>query len=203
MAVVFLFRYQRRQKNKSQIKKQPPIISFNPPDLAVGEQLDAKKQQPLDLEMQSPYDPNIVILHVNAFSGKPYMGYELLQALLSTDLRFGTMNIFHRYADGDDSKVLFSVAAATPQGSFSIEDMGSFECNGLLLFMRLDPKQKLMTSFDLMLDTARQLTEELGGEIYDDLHQIINVDVLKRLREKICMVETNNLYASDLLDNLD
>ena len=69
--------------------------------------------------------------------------------------------------------------------------------------MHLDPKRKLMASFDLMLDTARQLVEELGGEIYDDLQQPISVDVIKRLREKICTVETSNLYATDLLDGLD
>ena len=131
------------------------------------------------------------------------MGYELHQALLSAGLRFGDMNIFHRYDENDDEKALFGLAAATPDGSFAVEDMGSFQCNGLLLFMRLNPKQKLMKSFDLMLDVARQLAEELGGEIYDDMHQVINVDVIKRMREKICGVETSNLYVSDLLDNLD
>lgn len=202
VAIMFLFYYQRRQKKRLQSRKLEPLINFNPPDFAKANKLE-ESEQSLDSIETSPYDPNLVVLHVNAFSGKPYMGYELHQALLSANLRFGEMGIFHRYADGADSKPLFSLAAATPSGSFAIEDMGSFKCNGLLLFMRLDPKQKLMTSFDLMLDTARQLTEELGGEIYDDLHQVINVEVLKRLREKICMVETNNLYVSDLLDNLD
>jgi len=192
-ASLFLFVYQRRKRKRPRFQREVPLVSFT----KEPESVDA------DATEQSPYDPNLVILQINAFPGKSYMGYELHQALLSVGLSFGDKSIFHRYADGDESKTLFSLAAATSSGSFSIEDMGSFKCSGLLLFMRLDPRRKLMKAFDLMLDTARQLTEELGGEICDDLQNLINAEAIKRLREKICMVETNNLYTSDLLDNLD
>jgi len=202
VAVAFLFYYKRQQTKKSQIKKQTHLVNLGSP-IVVRKDKTKETDQALDTLEQSPYDPNLVVLKLGAFPGKPYMGYELHQALLSIGLRFGEKNIFHRYADNNSNKILFSLAAATPQGSFTIGDMGSFQCNGLLLFMNLDPKQKLMASFDLMLDTARQLTEELGGDIYDDLQQYISADVIKRLREKICSVETSNLYTADLLDNLD
>lgn len=186
------------------------MTNFKPPEFTLAEKSDKKdtREAPvsdLDKEMVSPYDPKLIVLQVNAFPGKPYMGYELHQALLAAGLRLGEKNIFHRYENEGrgEGKVLFSLAAATPDGSFAIEDMGAFKCNGLLVFMHLDAKQQLMTSFDLMLDTARQLAEELGGEIYDDLRHLINADVIKRIREKICTVETGNLYVSDLLDNLD
>lgn len=210
MAIIVLFVYKRRQGGKLLVDKQlfaaesrARTTYFGDLD-AVGEVRvkekisdDTPKQQP------SPYDSNLIVLQIDAFSGKPYMGYELHQALLSSGLRFGEMGLFYRYQYEDKGNVLFSLAAATADGSFVMEKIGSFKCNGLLLFMRLEPKKKLMTSFDLMLDTARQLVEELGGEIYDDLHQPINAGVIKGLRERICVVETSNLYASDLLDNLD
>lgn len=211
IAVIYLFYYQRQKKRKSNIKKRPTLVNFNPP--RVG-QVDKVEEQPLfkkqpqflateDVAKLSPYDNNLIVLLVGAFPGKAYMGYELHQALLAAGLRFGEKNIFHRYKDDENSRVLFSLAAATADGAFNIEDMGSFKCNGLLLFMYLDAKQKLMTSFDLMLDTARQLVEGLGGEIYDELRQVINAEAIKSLRERICAVETSNLYVSDLLDNLD
>lgn len=136
---------------------------------------------------------DIILLQIKALADRPYVSYELLQALTSAGLNFGKMDIFH----GNN----FSVAAATIEGSFPIDSMGSFRCLGLMVFMKLKPKKKLMMTFDLMLDTARQLAEELGGEIYDDLNQPINATTIKRLREKIYTIEANNLYAADLLNN--
>ena len=205
IAALFLFIYQRRQRKKPKFKKRVPIVNLGSSKLLNRKKVDnsGSRDPEMDSSEHSPYDPNYIILQLNAFPGKPYMGYELHQALLSVGLRFGDKNIFHRYRDHYENKVLFSLAAATSRGSFNTEDIGSFRCNGLLLFMHLDPKRKLMKSFDLMLDTARQLTEELGGEIYDDLQGLINAESIKRMRERICVVETNNLYAADLLDNLD
>ena len=151
----------------------------------------------------SPFNSNIIVLKITAFPGKPYMGYELHQALLDVEMRFGEMNLFHRHTKSGNDKILFSIAAATPTGEFSLENVGSFSCNGLLLFMKLTPRTKLMDRFDLMLDTARQLAEELGGEIVDDMMQPINVKVIQKLRERICQVDISYQYASDLLDNLD
>lgn len=131
-------------------------------------------------EVNEPDDMDIIMLQIKALADRPYVGYELLQALTSAGLNFGKMGIFH----GDD----FSVAAATTEGSFPVDSIGSFKCLGLMVFMKLDPKKDLILTFDLMLDTARQLTEELGGEIYDDLNQPLNVDIIKRMREKICAI---------------
>lgn len=207
-AIAFMFYYWCCQTRDLQVKKDISQVSFNPTHFTAVDRL--KEDTPLVAETptvivnaQSPYNSRLVVLQMSATPGKPYMGYELHQALLAAGLCFGEKNIFHCHEHGSKGRVLFSLAAATPSGEFNIENMGAFKCYGLLLFMYLDAKQKLMANFDLMIDTARQLTEELGGEIYDDLHQPIGVDVIGRLRKKICSVETSNLYAADLLDNLD
>ncbi len=165
--------------------------------------LDTNEEESSAEESSSPFDSNLVVLRINSFLGKPYMGYELHQALLDAEMRFGEMDLFHRYATQDRGKILFSIAAATPTGQFSLENMGSFKCNALFLFMCLDTKSKLMDRFDLMLDTARQLAEELGGDIVDDLLRPINAGVIKKIRERICDIDTSNHYAMDFLDNLD
>lgn len=204
LSFALLFFYKKQHARKNKIKKRAPMVDFG--KISSLDEVRVKKDNDVfekAEEERSVYDPNLIVLQLSAFPGEPYMGYELHQALLASGLRFGDMNIFHRYDDGEKGDVLFSLAAATKSGVFHIEDMGSFKCGGLMMFMRLNSKQKLMSNFDLMLDTARQLTEELGGDIYDDLHQSISADVIKRLREKICEVETKNMYAADLLDNLD
>lgn len=198
---IFLYQHKYAKKRLTNKIKREPMININ--SLRPTVTTRPAKQPELVFAQKSSYDPNVIVLQVQAFPGKPYMGYELLQTLLSLNLRFGEMNIFHRYEGENEGNVLFSVAAATSDGSFPIDDMGDFKCAGLVMFMKLYSKQKLMRSFDLMLDVARQLVEELGGDIYDDIYQSINVAAIKRLRERICTVETNNLYVADLFDNLD
>lgn len=152
-------------------------------DVVVLDSAEEEQTVILDKEVGDPDNMDIVMLQIKALAGRPYVGYELLQALTSAGLTFGKMDIFH----GNN----FSVAAATKEGSFPVDSMGSFKCLGLMVFMKLDPKKKLMVTFDLMLDTARQLTEELGGEIYDDLNQPINAGTIKTIREKIYVIEAN------------
>lgn len=152
-------------------------------------------------ETSSPYNLNFIVIRVNAFPGKEYMGYELHQTLLDIGMRLGNDNLFHYY--NKDNKILFSLAASTSTGCFVLEDLGAFRCSALFIFMNLHSKIKLMSAFNLMLDTARHLVEELGGEIIDDECRPISTHVIRKFREKICDIETTNQYNSDLLDNLD
>ena len=112
----------------------------------------------------------ILTLHIFAKPGQKFAGYELLQSLLAVGLRFGEMNIFHRYEtmNANRGPILFSLTCATKPGTFDIPNMGAFACRGLSLFMRLSSNPTLdRQRFELMLDTAQQLSEELDGKLYD------------------------------------
>ncbi len=85
-----------------------------PPQIEVVEKTPPKKIEPLR-----------IMLFLRANPSRPYGGYELLQSLLSSGLRFGEMNIFHRF-ETDSDKILFSVAAATSSGQLIPTDMGTF-----------------------------------------------------------------------------
>jgi len=208
MFAFVIFYWQGRRKNKATklsgaIKQESQI--------EVVDELSAKDEEVLirvshkkELDKESAaFDPETIIIQAHAAKGKPYMGYELLQSLLAVGLRFGDMNLFHRH-EGLNGKgaLLFSVAAATASGTFEINNMGAFSCGGLVFFMKLDPKRKLMKTFDLMIDTARQLIDDLGGELCNERNESLNANTLRQLRERICEVEGGNQYASDLLDNL-
>jgi hypothetical protein len=67
--------------------------------------------------------------------------------------------------------------------------------------MRLDnKKKKLMSCFDLMLDTARQIVEDLGGELYDELERPVDGTVIKSWREKFGRLKggdfTQQIYST-------
>lgn len=127
-----------------------------------------------------------ITLHVIAPREYPYSGYELLQALLANGLRYGDKNIFHRHETKTGrGQVLFSLASANKPGTFELTKMGNFTCPGLTLFMVLKREVDPMLAFDTLLETARQLTEDLGGEIWDERHQLLNMDKVAELRAKI------------------
>lgn len=132
--------------------------------------------------------------------GKPYAGYELLQSLLSSGLRFGAMDLFHRFEDPTGKgKILFSVASASESGTFEINKMGAFVGKGLMMFLRLSSHKDLHFAFDAMIDTAKQLIEDLGGDILDDQRKILTSEKIEMMRKKVVEFEQKQL-TGDLFD---
>ncbi|MBA2654873.1 MAG: cell division protein ZipA [Gammaproteobacteria bacterium] len=142
----------------------------------------------------------IMYFTIAAKPNKPFVGYELLQALLSAGLRYGAMNIFHRHEDyNGNGKILFSVASASEPGTFEISRMGGYSGKGLMMFLRLSSNKDLMLAFETMLDTAKQLIEDLDGEILDDERKILSPEKIEKLKKKISEFEQHQRIG-DLFD---
>lgn len=120
----------------------------------------------------------ISVMHIMAQQNKLFAGYELLQAILSSGLRFGEMNIFHRYREPNTQKgILFSLASATEPGVFDMLNMGAFSCKGLTLFMRKsEDEHDNRTRYELMLSTAQHLAEDLDGMLLDESRNLLSLN---------------------------
>ncbi len=118
---------------------------------------------------------NAGIISINIFpkDDRPFAGYELLQTVLSSGLRYGPMNIFHYYSGAEgSSEILFSLAQATEPGTFNIQRMGGISCAGLTLFQQQKGNDsEKNAAYQQMLEVARQLAEQLEGELFDAKHQ--------------------------------
>lgn len=138
------------------------------------------------LSMRSKKNHHIIALYVTATNTHLYGGYELLQSLLACGLRYGKMNIFHRheYKTGRGS-ILFSIASIVEPGTFDLPRMGGFTCPGLILFLILNEVDDPMKAFDIMLETAGQLIEDLGGKVLDDEKKILTKEKVIELRCRI------------------
>lgn len=133
---------------------------------------------------QSP----IIAFYLMAPEGKQFFGYELLQALLSAGLRYGKMNIFHRYEDNGSDLVLFSVASAVEPGVFDLDNMGAFSCPGLSLFIRASGEQELLyVQLDSLLQTAEQLADDLGGILCDDQRMPLTEEKIEEYLERFVL----------------
>lgn len=138
-----------------------------------------------DDDMDYDIDP-FVVLYVVAEPEKLFVGYELLQALLSAGLRYGDMNIFHRYERVHSRGTpLFSLASAVEPGTFDLNKMGEVRCNALCLFTNLDENKEPILAFEQMLDTAHQLVDDLGGVILDENKQALDHALITTYRARI------------------
>ena len=159
----------------------PPISPDNEPKATAPLQTNQPATQ------QEEDNSGILVVYLRSSPRRPYVGYELLQALLSAELRFGSMNIFHRYADLNRKEtVLFSLASAQKPGTFDIHHMGAVSTQALSLFLKQtgNPEHDIR-ALDLMLETANQLIEDLGGELLDKRKQHFTPNTYKAYCERI------------------
>ncbi len=135
-----------------------------------------------------PSSTQIVVLHLFANPNRPYRGYELLQTLLTAGLRYSKRGIFHRYADitGRDT-VLFSLASAMEPGIFDLPNMSGFSTPGLILYLQVDTVQQPLTALNLMISTAKEIAQDLGGELYDEQRHILTVEKIGEWRNQLQM----------------
>lgn len=134
---------------------------------------------------------HLLTLYVMAIPPQVFIGYELLQALLSVGLRYGEMDIFHYYEDPDaeTKQILFSACSATEPGVFDMTDVGAIRCPGLCLFMSADSLENPSAVFETLLETAQQLAEDLGGEVYDDERRLLTEESLQNYQARLEILE--------------
>ncbi|WP_110456923.1 cell division protein ZipA [Shewanella algidipiscicola] len=119
-----------------------------------------------DEPLGEPQD--VLVLHVVANEGETLQGAELLPSLLTLNFKFGDMDIFHRHEDNAGTgKVLFSLANMVKPGVFNPDEMEQFTTQGIVLFMTLPCYGDPLMNFSIMLNSAHQLADDLGGKVLD------------------------------------
>jgi cell division protein ZipA len=135
------------------------------------------------------FDSNdtLIVMYVMAKSDAAFSGYDLYHVLTAAGLTYGEMKIFHRYAEKSERthQVLFSVASAVKPGFISLEEIGGFSTKGLSLFMDFSKQKTASATFQLMLNAAKQLADELDGVLLDAHRQPWNLISENACRRKI------------------
>ena len=136
-----------------------------------------------------------VVIFLLAKTNRQLAGYELLQTLLACGLRFGDGNLFHRHQHKNgQGPVLCSVAAATASGVFDLQNIGAFSTRGLCLFMMPSGNATIDAErFGIMLDTARQLSEDLDAHLLDDERRPLSDASIERYHRRLNISEMAEL----------
>lgn len=159
---------------------QPSLMAKNISDLEI------KVEPKIDIKVQDSSSRNNVaqtlMFFLLAKENRQFAGYELLQTVLASGLRFGEGHIFHRhqYPNGQ-GPVLCSLAAATPTGVFDLQNIGAFSVRGLCLYMYTCDNPGIDAErFAVMLDTAKQLSEGLDAHLLDERRRPLTQESISR-----------------------
>jgi cell division protein ZipA len=136
----------------------------------------------------------VLIVNVLSRDKAGFKGQDVLQILLACDLRFGNMNIFHRYEKSNGKgPVQFSVANLVEPGSFDLDRIDSFTTPGLCFFLTLPGPDKSVTAFNYMVETAQVLVKNLNGELRDEAHSVMTQQTIEHYRQRIRDFERKQL----------
>jgi len=158
------------------------------PNTSSAQQNNIAEKQPAEPE-------EVLIINVMAHKGEMFNGGELLDIILKCGMRYGSMDIFHRHSDAKgEGALLFSMANMVKPGTFDLDAMDEFETPGVSLFMTLPINADSMQSFDLMADTARAISETLGGELKDEQRSVMTRQTLEHCRQRVRDFERKRLF---------
>lgn len=160
---------------------RPTASEITPPVTIASAPLEEEPEpQPQEAQL------DVIVLNVHCANGQSFVGTKLFDSMQQNGLLFGEMDIFHRHSDlSGTGKVLFSVANMMQPGTLMHDDPADFSTKGISFFMTLpcfgDPEQ----NFKLMLKTAQQIADDLGGHVLDDARNLMTPNRLDGYRKQI------------------
>lgn len=141
-------------------------------------------------ELPRDVETEVIVLHVMSRDEHGFKGKDILEILLACDLRFGDMNFFHRHEhQAGRGPIQFSVANMLQPGVFDIDNMDATETRGLVFFVTLPGPENMGQAFDYMLETARAVARNLGGELLDESRSVLTQQAVEHSRQQIRELE--------------
>ena len=198
VAGVYLYsRYQRSQTDEEPSPQLSPDRVEPSLDGAIqtdDEPASGLVAQDADVEDGEPAQ-KIVTLRIVARNQGAISGEELVLNLRGIGMRHGQFGIYHRYEGSDDDKVIFSAASLVEPGTFDLTAIREQEIPGISLFMVLPGPVDGAQAFDLMIATARALTQSLNAELLDESGSTLSIQREHYLREEVIQFQHGILVA--------
>lgn len=154
----------------------------------------AAEAEPASAAAERPPVEEVLVINVVARSEEGFPGGAMLQSIMESGLRFGDMNIFHRHesmtGNGD---VLFSMANALKPGIFDPDELEHSHVRAVSFFMSLPGPRHPKQALDLMIASARKLSQELGGDLKDENRSVLTAQTIEHYRQRIAEYERKRL----------
>ena len=156
--------------------------------------LDQHLSEPVDDAQNGPLinakdNINITILP-HQYRDRPaavIRGRDLLALIDKYGLRYGAMNMFHRYEQKDGTGMLwFSMMGITDSGiaPFDPHSVATNNYNGVVVFLSL-PHPQALRSFDSMMSIAYMMASDLDAIMLDEENDPITPEYKQQLRNQV------------------
>ena len=156
--------------------------------------LDQHLSEPVDEAQNGPLinakdNINITILP-HQYRDRPaaiIRGRDLLALIDKYGLRYGAMNMFHRYEQKDGTGMLwFSMMGITDSGiaPFDPHSVATNTYNGVVVFLSL-PHPQALRSFDSMMSIAYRMASDLDAVMLDEENEPITPEYKQQLRNQV------------------
>ncbi len=126
---------------------------------------------------------DILVINVLRRDGGQMPGTDVLEVVTEHGLRYGDMNIFHRYGAGQ--RIEFSMANAVKPGTFDLGAIDKLRTPGVSFFMRLPGPDQPLEAFDDMAKVARDMATRLHADLKDERHSVMTAQTLEHCRQRI------------------
>ena len=135
----------------------------------------------------------VIVVHVMGGAAR-LDGRKLLQSVLDCGLRFGEYNIFHRYESGaHDAAAMYSMASAVEPGVFDLDAMEGQSFVGVSFFLMLPGPANSRLALDSLIEAARRVAKDTGGELHDQQHSVLTAQTVEHLRQRVMEYERRRL----------
>ena len=167
---------------------EEPSFDSNSPilDQHLSEPVDDAQNGPL---INAKDNINITILP-HQYRDRPQAvirGRDLLALIDKYGLRYGAMNMFHRYEEKDGTGMLwFSMMGITDNGiaPFDPHSVATNNYNGVVVFLSL-PHPQALRSFDSMMSIAYMMASDLDAVMLDEENDPITPEYKQQLRNQV------------------
>ena len=156
-----------------------PAFTHEPEPLAEPEPAPVLREVPKTWQ-------DVYVINLMARPNQKLEGHALMRALTDSGFCFGDMDIFHRHqTPTGQGEVLFSLINMVKPGTFNPNAMAGFSTPGVSIFMQLPKPGMAKNHFNLMVQTAENLAEDLDALLFDAERSPLSPDYLAHCREQL------------------
>lgn len=167
--------------DENQLKKE--VFDENSPIL------DTHIQAQNDQDQNSPLNNAIENINISVIPNQQFeriSGQDILALVDKYGLKYGAMNMFHRYEFKEGTGLLwFSMMSLTEDGlaPFDLNKLPHQFIRGVVLFLSL-PHPKAIQGFDGMISVANLMAHDLQATVYDETGEPMTKETIQKLREQ-------------------
>lgn len=128
----------------------------------------------------------VISLQALSRSEEGFSGKDLINIFNQCDLRFGEMDIFHRFEQEQGAGCIqFSIAQSHEPGVFDPDTMANSNFPGLTFFMSLPGASQPLLAYKAMSEMAQFIAKNLDGDLLDETRSAFTAQTCEHQREQI------------------